>query len=535
MVNRRLGIHFAPGALKLVEVEEQAKKLKLVNYSIDFLPPGNEPAARVKALVESLKKNKIHTKEANIVIQGSDIVYKLVELPDMSEKEITSALKYKIKNTLPLSFNEVVIDHYRLEKGRPEGKNSYFVAAVPKENILSFVGSVKASGLILKDIIVPSVAFKNALGEVGPEPTALIYLGKYSSVIVLIEGGQVVFAREAKIGGEDITNAMVGQVQTEQGRLEIDYKRAEEIKSQYGIPINHEQYSAEVGLPAAEVMAMMRPALEKLSAEILGTFEYYRGEIGEEIEFKKVYFSGGVSKTKNILTYFKEQLGLEVAALSPKIEATSQDFADKAPFLSLALGAVFFGKDHLSLMPKEDQLFNLPNLLPANFLPLAVRTIKQSIKLFFVGGIIVLALAIVYSWFYMQRSELGKQQQVLQKEYKSRMTEIGQRDELQKIINLIKYGQRDRFTLVINELDKVTPEEVYFSKLNYKNDSNELIIKGIVLKKYGKTSMANFMKDLSLNKLFSAITLVFMQESDAYTLPTYDFELKCQLAGGGKK
>ena len=517
MSNRKLGIHLAPGALKLVEVEQQAKDIKVLNYSVEYFPLEQGLDARIKTLISSLKKNKIRTKDANVVLSGAEIIYKLVDMPEMSEKDITSAIQYKLKNVLPVSFKDIVVDHYKITKS--PGK--YFVAAVPKEKILELIESVKASGLSLKDIVAPSCALRNALRISAAEPSALIFLGRYSSIIVLLKQGQVVFAREVNVGGDDITRAMVGVVQTEQKRVELDYKQAEAIKNKYGIPVDLNQYTKEAGLPAAEILAMMRPALEKLSTEILNTFDYYRQEIKDETEFKKIYFTGGTTKTRNLLEYFREQLGLALEPLPVEID----------PCLALALGSVMTGKDHLSLVPKKSKGLEL-----GNFAAPVLRRIKKGFKYIFMGFVSLLTLALVLGWFYAQQRDLSVTHQALQKKYQAHMAKVGKEAELQQgIAGLIKYGSLDRFTLVMHELDKITPDNIYFKGLSYNNNQNQVVISGVMLESGGKRSLAKFIEKLKQSKYFESIDLVYMQESGAFTVPTYDFELKCLLAGESRK
>ena len=532
MTNRKLGIHLAPGALKLVEVEEQANKFVVQSYSIDYFPPEDGPDTQIKTLISALKENKIRTKNCSVVVSGSEIVYKLIELPQMPEKEVASAIKYKLKATLPDSFKNlenIDVDHYRIQKPQGKGKQLFFVAAVQKEKMLEVSSIIKSAGLACKDILAPSCALKNAF-SCGSEPSAVFYLGKYSSIIILIKEGQVVFAREAKIGGDDITQAMVGAVQSETERIELDYKQAEEIKRNYGIPVELKEYSKESKLPASELLAMMRPALEKLGAEILNTFDYYRQEIKDVTEFKKVYVSGGASRTKNLLQYFKEELGLEVAPLTANLQSTKKDFEQDASFLSLALGAVSRGRDHLSLMPKKGG-----DLLMGSLLAGSVKGIRQWFKYIFVGILFFLVLALVFGWFYLQQGDLNATYKDLQSKYQKRMTELGiEEGKKKETIDLTKYAQKDRFPLIMQELDKITPSDIYFQNLNYDNKKNKLVIRGVMVKTT-QMSMPVFIQGLEQSKYLKSIDLAYLREIDTYTVAAYDFELSCDLVVGSNK
>ncbi|MBU0686860.1 MAG: pilus assembly protein PilM [Candidatus Margulisbacteria bacterium] len=536
MTNKKLGIHLAPGALKVVELEHQAGKLKVLNYLVNYLPreESAEPHSQVKTLLSGIKLKKIHTKDAHVVIFGADTIYKLLELPEMAAGDVSSALRFKLKAVLPFSFKDIIVDYYKIKRSGDRQSSLYFVAAVPRPNILNVVEAINATGLSVKNVVPPSTALRNILAKEQAQPSAAIYLGKYSSLILLIKEGQVVFAREVTVGGDDITQAMVGAVQTEQGPLELDYKRAEEIKDKFGIPFHLEEYSKESGVPAAELLGLMRPALEKLTGEIWNTFDYYRAEIGDDTEFTKVLISGGGSKTKNLVQYLKQQLGADVALVEPEVSSEVEGFAEDKPALTLAMGAALSGADQLSLMPEEKK-----GVLSINVTPLFSKIVERFNRrwLVYISFIFVylLVLTVVFGWFEAQRENLVKSYQSLQQEYSSQKVKLSKvlaeiKGEIPKL-DISKYGALYRFPLVMQELDRITPQDVYFKSVKYDNNTSLLLIDGVVVKGKKKIGVANFYQRLSRSQYFETIDLVFLSESDAYSVPTYDFQIKCILVG----
>ncbi len=523
-MNRKLGIHIAPGAIKLVEVSILPKSAEIVNSLIDYSPVVDNYESQAKALLAALKKSKIKTRDANFVVSAADVVYKLVEMPMLPDKELRSALSFKLKSLLPISFKDFIMDYYRIQTPAHDGKMLYFVVAVPKENMLAIEKLSKAAGINLKDIIAPSSALENAINMAGKPPSAIIYIGKYTSIIILVKNGQLVFAREVKLGGEDITQAMVGVVVTDQGRLEVDYAKAEEIKNKFGVPVDLEKFTAESGLPATEILAMMRPALEKFSLEIANTFAFYKDEIGDITEFKKIYLSGGVANTHNLVDYFRQQLGFEIDLLPVNVTSNDKDTQSNMHYLTLAIGAALATREDINLVPRNEVQFSFaPVLIPIkNFLD------KWRGYLFFCVFYLVVLLA-VFGWFYFQKTVFDSQLTVARSQYQQKIDEINRKSQAVLNFDISKYNRQDRFPLIIWELEKLIPSDVSLANITYKNDDSSLLISGVVLKRGGKTSIPELVKKLERSRYIDNLSLVFMQESEKYTSPAYNFEFRCTL------
>ncbi|MDI6731756.1 MAG: pilus assembly protein PilM [Candidatus Margulisbacteria bacterium] len=531
MANRKLGIHIASGALKLVELEQQGKSFLLTNFSVDYFSPEAGYGPHTKALAAALKKNHIHTKQADVVASSDDIVYKIIDLPPLSEGEAAASLGYKLKALLPAAFKEAVFAYYKLDKVSVPGKQLFFVAAAPKDKVLEIIKFAKECGILTKGVIAPSCALNCSPAIASRLSAAVIYLGKYSSVIALVKEGQVVFAREVRIGGEDIAQSMVGAVVTEQGKLEIDYNRAEEIRNKFGVPINLEKYTVEAGVPAAEILAMMRPALEKMAAEIGNTIEYYQKEIGDAAEFKKVYFTGGAAATRNLVEYFKLQLNIEAEILPIDITTAKEEIKSYLPVLSMAIGSVIGGKDRLLLAPKIEGRFSIDNLT-ALLVP-----ILNNLKGYIYSTCLFLVVMVVLFYFASgQRNKLIIRQGELQSQYLNAVAEMTKKVETGKgMIDLSKFKDKDRFTLLMNSLVKIAPSEVSLLSANYENNTNQLIIRGVIPRKQQKIVLTTFMKNLLATGYLSTIDLVSLKESETYQEPTYYFELTCLLKSEVKK
>lgn len=515
MANKLLGIHLTSDAIKLAEIEQQ----KAVNWSIDYLPPEKTAEASVKALNAALKNKRISSRQAILTLSGTDVYYNLIELPNMPEKEVGAALRFKLESAFPFPASNAVIDYYKINGIKKEDKQVFFVAAAPKDYINNVIKTVKKAGISIKEIIASSSALISAAAVKEADPCALVYIGKSATSIVLVKQGQAVFAREVAVGGENITRALVGEVQTEAGKLEFDYAKAEEIKNNFGIPMNPDEYAKESNLPPAEIMAMMRPALEKIGDEIQRTFAYYHETSGDQVEFSKAYFTGGVSKTKNFIAYFSAVLGIAILPMPLAAQSTAQNFENDAPYISLAVGAALIKKPFLSLLPSE---------FKRNYF----ATVKKHLDVL-IGVTLILALVILYAMSLSQYNKAAKELKSLQATLRQQEGVMAQEAALSASFAK-EFGSKkttDRFVKVVGAIHRLTPSEIYLVKMNYVRATNQFIIQAITVKQGGKSIVKNFLDSLKANPLFATIDLSYMTESNAYTVATYDFEIRCALVG----
>jgi len=292
-----LGIDIRDYAVKIIEVELSKEKIKPLRYSIDYFTQGKE--SPVQIIEQALKSNNFVSRNARVSILGQEVC-KVVQIPVMPDKEVSSAIKFKVASDLPFPIDDAQISFYRLNSAAAS-MWTYFVCAVSKSYVSGLYNSLRRIGLNVIDIIPGCLSLKNVSLVPGEEEYAVANIGKNSTLIVFIRNNQVVFAREFKVGGSTLTQSMVGIVYSGDTMFELDYAKAEELKKKYGIPSDFEQYTEETGIPASEIMSLMRPVLEKMGAEIVRTFEYYKNDTEDGYEFKKIYFTGSGANTKNSL------------------------------------------------------------------------------------------------------------------------------------------------------------------------------------------------------------------------------------------
>jgi len=476
-----------------------------------------------------------------VVISGVEMVYRIVELPVLPEAEIAETIHYQTAKMVPYLPKDLVVDYYKLNTPAAEKKQMYFVAAVSEKDILDRLAAVDRVGIKPKAILAPASALGSLLGKKKSGNLALIDLGSSATMIVLISQGQVVFAREIKVGGADITRAMVGVVQTGQGKTELNANNAEELKNAFGIPLNVEEYTKEAGVPGSEIMGLIRPVLENIAAEILNTFAYYRKEMQVEVDFNKVYFTGGASQIKNLIAYYKNQLNLEVEALPCfcEVKPDKKDFHQLAPSFCVAVGAVLPGKEILKFkvaLPTRSELAPKLGLK---------ESLKQVSSFSFIILAYMFALMVLFIWFTGQESRLGSTRNALDAELVALQNPLRPKPiivvqpsvEVKAIV--APDVDTDYFVKVINTVNAINLKNVYLTGASFNRSSGEFTISGLGQGEEGLTKIPLFTNQLEKSGLFKKVVSSSLtetkEETDLGEITNYNFTIKCVLAGAEKK
>lgn len=150
------------------------------------------------------------------------------------------------------------------------------------------------------------------------------YLGGGTTQSAVFAGGEVIFTTSAKVGGEDLTEAVVSGVK-KRHKILVGSHTAEQLKIALGstMPLEKDEtreiYGKSVvdGLPRAvfvsgdEVREMMLAPLNRIANTIKEVLERIPPELAEDVKKNGLYLSGGTSHVRGIARLFEEITGVK--------------------------------------------------------------------------------------------------------------------------------------------------------------------------------------------------------------------------------
>ncbi len=212
-----------------------------------------------------------------------------------STKELVKGLIRKAKGMFGIGIRNIVIS-------MPSG-----ITAVEKRAVRYFAKNVGAKKVyMVTDIMASAIGLGLDIDE--PIGNMIVYIGGGTTEIAVISLGGVVSNESLKLGGMDMTNAILNHFRKSYN-LVISDSRAEEIKIELGSasPLSHERsmtvrgVNVESGLPAAQtidsltVREIITPSINQIITAIKKSLEVLviKPEIAVDIFNHGLYLVGG--------------------------------------------------------------------------------------------------------------------------------------------------------------------------------------------------------------------------------------------------
>ncbi|MFT3775373.1 MAG: pilus assembly protein PilM [Minicystis sp.] len=226
-----------------------------------------------------------------IALSGERCFYRRIELPAAAQKEIENVLAFELEATVPFEMEEAVFD-YRVVKGSGGATIPIFAALARVEDVRGRITPVReAIGIEPERVGSGPLPLANLVAVMPelekpavPGPIAILDLGDVASEVVIMIGGEPIFARTLSRG--------------------------------------------TAGLPESA---------HALARELRQTFAAWRAQGGDPLTC--LYLCGGGAAAQGADHFLATELGVSVLPLpQPRMEGLSPDHEAQLPRFTKALG-----------------------------------------------------------------------------------------------------------------------------------------------------------------------------------------------------
>jgi type IV pilus assembly protein PilM len=339
-----IGINLGKSSIRAVELDKKKDGIVVTNFGSYDNPRLNlesKDRADLDVFAASLKNfiSEVGFSTPNIVIglSESSIFMRVIKLPVMSEKELSTSVKYEAEQYIPLPYDQIKLSYKQLDPDFTEkDKVNVQIVAARKDVLDNYVEIAKKAGLIIKAIEPETIALGRVLGDTPESPmgTMLLKLGYSGTLIVVVYGGHVRFTRAISIGGDSLTKAI------QQG-LGLEFNQADEYKKVYGM----DKFQAE-----GKVYDVLKPITDNLIMEVKRASVFFTKH-SPSATIKRVILSGGTALMPGLLSYIANNLDMEVQIanplknliISPKLEKQKASLIEHAASYSTAIGLAMKG------------------------------------------------------------------------------------------------------------------------------------------------------------------------------------------------
>jgi type IV pilus assembly protein PilM len=318
-------IDFGARSIKVVKLNKVSDGYELDSYGITLSPKGAiangeilNTVAVADNLTELLRESGIRDRKAIVAITGQKVIIREIVLPLMEKEELMSGVMWEAPKYVPYDLDESIIDAEKVDEFVEKDGNKMMrvlLVAAPKSIIQPYMEVLKKARIIPKIVDVISSAnirvFENHLTDKKEEEQEgtiidiIISIGASSTILSLVEKGNLKFTRNILVGGNDITKAIAKS-------LNISFDEAEKLKREIKIVLGPKAKKEKI----IESKKIIVKILNQITKEVRKSLSYYKTQ-SQGVKYNKIVFSGGCANIKNIEKFLSEQFEIPIIIGDP--------------------------------------------------------------------------------------------------------------------------------------------------------------------------------------------------------------------------
>ncbi len=331
-----LGLDIGSSTIKVAEVDVGKKVSTLRNFSLIPTPPAATSGGDIidADLLSAAVKQAILELGANVKnvcagLWGSSVIIKRISIPKMDESLISEQIRWEAEQYIPYDVNEVNLDFkvLNIDSGQTDTMEILLVAAI-QDVVFSTAQIVNGAGYKCSILDVEGFALANCFeanyGVQSGEVVGLLNIGSSVTNFVIVEQGEVVFARDMPLGGLLYTNEIAKS-------LGVSMVEAEGMK-----------LSFSTGHAAPEdVGAIIENTHSTLIDEIASNLEFFHNT--SNLQVNQLYCTGGGSGVSGLKKALSQLAPCESLDPFSSVAVNSKAFSDQyieqiRNFTAIALG-----------------------------------------------------------------------------------------------------------------------------------------------------------------------------------------------------
>lgn len=213
-----LGIESSPEGIALAQVQRvQGERPQLLACEFRAATLEQQPAV-LKAMVGELG---LAGMPVNYLLHPANYQMHLLESPEVAPEELRDALRWRVKDVISESLDDVVIDAFTLPADAYRGRNRMaYCAVLTKPRMQAAQDICRQAGLRLQSIDVTEMAFRNLGQLAGSEGMSLglLRLRATEGLIAIQHGADLYMARRLEQG--------LSQAKTDSSGLMLEIQRS---------------------------------------------------------------------------------------------------------------------------------------------------------------------------------------------------------------------------------------------------------------------------------------------------------------------
>ncbi|ACL69362.1 type IV pilus assembly protein PilM [Halothermothrix orenii] len=325
-------------AIKAVKMRAGKNGLNIITAGSRILPEKavNQGEIQDYAVVSRILKDVLEeingSKYIITAVPGKNLIIRNMEMPLISEEELTEAIKWEADDYLPFPVEQAMFDYILLSKD--EENMSVLLVAAERKTINGLVKIFDNIGLKPAVINAQPMALISLLKIQGlvDDTVALVDAGASGTRVIIGDGKNIYLSRNIDIGGNHFTETLMES-------RNLEFSEAEEYKRKEGLAADDQNDNSAgfTDLTTTGLVKTLSALADSLAGEISRSLEYYFMKYKDN-DLDKIFFTGGCSRLKGLDRVISEETGVTVVSIDPFEYFDFETWGEGAPGFSVAVG-----------------------------------------------------------------------------------------------------------------------------------------------------------------------------------------------------
>jgi type IV pilus assembly protein PilM len=262
-------------------------------------------ASPVDAVRQVLDGLKIRGARVATALSGQAAIVKRLALPAMTNDELAAAIPWEAEQYIPFALADVQLDYQVMNAGSDAARSTLDVllVAAKKDRVDERASLIAKAGRRAVVLDIEAFALANAYQMNYPEQVdplaALVHVGRSTTIVCLLEQGQLAFTRDISLGN-------LAHVDALRRELGVDAVTAERIQRGHIPPeVNRDQ-----------VKGLLLEASGQIVLEVRKTVDFYRTTAPVE-HLSRIVVSGGAWNAEGLAELLTAEFEAPVEAFDP--------------------------------------------------------------------------------------------------------------------------------------------------------------------------------------------------------------------------
>lgn len=331
------GLDIGATSMKLIWLQKNRSGFQLKSCLMTVTPAKGlysespfDQQAIAQAISRLVVDAKVTTKNVNLALPENQVFTKVIEMPELSDKELSSAIYWEAEQQIPAPLNTMSIDYKIVRRNvnnEISPKMQVLLVGAPTVLVHRYQQIMEMSGLAISVVETEIISIVRALVPQNSNSVLLVVnLGALSTSLAIVQNGTIVFTYTVPLGGAAMDRAIASN-------FGFTPQQAEEYKKAYGL--NDQNLGGKIS-------TAIQPILMSILTEIKKAIAYYTDKFKNDAPISQIILTGGTSLLPGIDLFFVKNTSIETVIGNPwkffNVTGVTKDLLDQGPRFSVAIG-----------------------------------------------------------------------------------------------------------------------------------------------------------------------------------------------------